>query len=442
MTDTKTDILKSDLEITLNDESFVGIYYHEGKFDIKFPLGYNLDYSQLKTEKEIELQRRKDVLILINSLRHYKTNFISHKEIKDKLENALYNFPLFAYINVYLYYKTHGYYIPKETVYKKSNSGKINWNRTIKQVKPIVSNNNIIYLETIRNKINYNENELIAKINRYCVYQSFLKIGCLFTSKMVKEEKLKESKKTCIKFLTEKIRNTFKSDEINLFTNMKHILEYESNDTNNQEYYYGTTSFHTIWEAMVNDYFGENKKIRETYNPKLRWYDKDGDKITGQSSTLRPDTIVFYPRNSTKPNKIFILDSKYYKGSINLEDGNLPLSESVPKQLVYANWAIKINKQNNNTDVEIYNAFVMPDNLSEETSDSNVRMKYYGFVKPEWLSDEDFLDKSKTYNRIQGIKIDTKDLMKNFTMHNNDDYNKLLRIIEKEVLDTTKYKVD
>lgn len=425
---------------TLNDESFVGVHFLNGKFDFRFPLGFNYvkrpDTSDEKQMKDFYLKSRKDILVLLSVLRNFQTKEIAHKESSDKIENSETNFPIFAYMFVYDYYKKNGYYVPKENIYKVTNSGKVNWNRTVKQTKPIVSNNNIVYLETVRNKINYNENELIAIINRYCVYESFLKIGCLFSSKMVKKENLKISKKACIKVLNDKYNNTFNSDEINLFKNMKKILEAESNDSINQEFYFGTTSFHTIWEGMVNYFFGENKKIREEYNPKLRWFDSSGSKISGQASTLRPDTIAFKYSEETK--KVFILDSKYYKGSVNLDDGNLPLSESVPKQLVYANWAInKVNPKNESQNV--FNAFIMPDNLEGENKPERLKMKYYGFVKPEWLSDEEFKDEKKPYNRIQGIKIDTRDLMENYFQRNKKDFDGLLEIIENEANSMDKY---
>ena len=428
-----TSLEKATLETVLNDEAFVGIHFLNGEFSIKFPLGYHLDeYNQNTNERLLELEKRKDILLLINVLSHYKNEYISHKETDQKLDKKDNLFPIYAYMFVYKFYKKYGYYIPKLNIYKKSTSGKINWNRTIKSQKPIITNGNIVYLDTIRNKTFYDEKELITLINKYCVYQSYLKIGCLFSLKLVKKQQLPISNKSCIRFLKKKIQTTFNNDEINLFKNMIKILEQESNDSDNNEYYFGTTSFHTVFEAMINDYYGENRKIREEYNPKLRWYDKNGQRISKQSSTLRPDTIAFSPKNVNIPEKVFILDSKYYKGSVNLDDGNLPLSESVPKQIVYSNWAI--NKKNNEGK-NVFNAFIMPDDLTNNNDaiyEKGIKVLYYGYVRPEWLSDEEFLDKNKPYNRIQGIKIDTKTLMKNYARRNINDYNALLSLIEKE----------
>ena len=80
------------------------------------------------------------------------------------------DFPLYAYLFVYNRYLKNGYYVPKETIYTKGTNGKINWNRTIKMTKPSINNNNVIYLDFIVRKTNYNENELISVINRFCRY--------------------------------------------------------------------------------------------------------------------------------------------------------------------------------------------------------------------------------------------------------------------------------
>lgn len=437
---TQTEIEKCNFKEVLNDIDFVGIHYLEGKFDISFPLGYRLphnipDKDNYKEYRNYENQKRKDILTLMTVMRQFKNTYVAPNATENNIDNNE-NFPLYAYLEVYSYYKRHGYYVPRETISKKTTSGKINWHRTIKQIEPAVNNGNVVYLETIRNKINYNENELIAIINRYCVYQSFLKIGCLFSGKMVKKENLKVSKTVCKRLLNNKIKSTFDTDLRKLFINMKRILEAESNDNGTQEYFYGTTSFHSVWEAMVDSYFGENKSIKQKYNPHLRWHESKEVRISGQSSTLRPDTIAFLKQGNNE--NVFILDSKYYKGSVNLEDGNLPLAESVPKQLVYASHAINNCK---NKPENVYNAFIMPNDLSgseKATKSDKITAEYYGYVKPEWLSENDFKDKDKPYNRIQGIKIDTKDLMENYSRRNNTDFEAILELIQKEA-DSNKY---
>ena len=69
---------------------------------------------------------------------------------------------------------------------------KINWNRTIKQIRPQIDyNDNIIYLDFITRKTNYNEAELITLIHKYCVHESFSKIGFLFSSFMPQKSPLK-----------------------------------------------------------------------------------------------------------------------------------------------------------------------------------------------------------------------------------------------------------
>ncbi|MBQ5646183.1 MAG: hypothetical protein IIV07_03835, partial [Treponema sp.] len=60
-------------------------------------------------------------------------------------------------------------------------------------------------MDFIVRKTNYNENELISVINRFCVYKSYEKIGCLFFKKKPKNEKIKPNNYLYISTLTKKI---------------------------------------------------------------------------------------------------------------------------------------------------------------------------------------------------------------------------------------------
>ena len=57
-------------------------------------------------------------------------------------------------------------------------------------------NNTSIVTFVVRNG---KADEIIAKINRFCVYESFMKYGCLFTNRLPRKENLKARNKTYIK---------------------------------------------------------------------------------------------------------------------------------------------------------------------------------------------------------------------------------------------------
>lgn len=409
------------IEEALYDDSFVGVHFLDGKFEIKFPLGFNLPSKD--DENLYQLKTRKDTLLLMKVLNHYKTKDKVIRESFERFENNSDPFPIYAYMYIYNYFNKYGYYIPKEVTYKKSTSGKINWNRTIKQTKPIVSNNNVVYLETIRNKISYNENELIAIINRYCVYESFVKIGCLFTNKLPKKQTLKGSKKNYIKFLSAKIQQTFNDQELELFKNMKKILETESNDKSTEEYYFGTTHFNNIWEAMIDDVYGISKSDEDFQHPKIKWHLANDDVRT---LTLKPDTIM---KVANRPNAIYILDAKYYKAG-NDKNASMPGGESILKQLVYAE---QFKRNPKYAGKKLLNAFILP--YDKEKYESGI-IAHQGSTNEEWFTEnykQQHYDSDFDYIKIQAIQMDTKHLMQNHSRATQTIFDELADEIEKGI---------
>lgn len=385
------------------DSDFVGIHFEDGKFKVIFPIGFVPSLSD-------EALLRKEILLLISTLRKFRPNDKSNKTSEFK-ENNLQSFPISSYLFVFSYFMKNGYYRTKEEFYKKSTDGKISWKRTIKQIKPVLNGGNVSYLEFITKRPNYNDDELVSIINRFCVYECFEKIGCLFTSFRPKNPHVRCQKKLFSSFLKRKISETFNDDDRELFKNMLAIIQENDSEGKKSEYFYGTNEFHYVWEKLVDSVFGNIGKD-SNIQPHFYWH------ITEKplKITLIPDTIMF----NRDENKIYILDAKYYRAGNNLNSGALPSAESVPKQLVYAERirTKKIVKPEN-----IYNAFILP-----FESKTQIKIEYFGFVEPDWIDSENI--EKYPYYRIQGIRVDTRFLMQN---HFNDDkiIKNLVGIIEK-----------
>lgn len=387
------------------DSDFVGIHFNDGDFRIVFPIGFT---PSINNEKEL----KKEILLLISVLRHYRPEDKKKKANENEINN-LQNFPLYAYIYVFNYFMKNGYYITKEKIYKKNTTGKINWKRTIKEINPIINNGNVVYLEYITNKINYNDEELITLINKYCVYETFEKIGCLFTSYKPKNPNIKFRERLFKSFLKQKIEQTFNDDDRALFQNMLDIINHVNKDSEKKEYFYGTNEFHIVWEQMIDDVFGDKKKGAK-YHPHIFWNIENNEILT---STLIPDTLMF----DKEQNKAYILDAKYYRAGNNLNVNHLPSTESVPKQLVYAK-RLENNDELKLDGEKIYNAFILP---YESKNTDNI--EYLGWIRPDWVNTNELT--TKPYNRIQGIKLDVKTLMGNH-VSNDKLVQRVIEIIE------------
>lgn len=377
---------------------FVGIKYENESLRINFPLGY----KRASTEEEL----KKDVLNLIgvlSSLSDANESFIENQKIAHK-EDVV--FPIHAYLYLIKDFLTNGYYFEKEVVYTKSSNGK-----TARQVKPLLQDDSVFYTEFITRKVKHNENELISQIHQYCVWESFSKIGWLFSSFVPVKTRIKFNKSLFLSIIKTKLSQTFNEKTMLLFNYMIDVIEFLDKSSESKNFTYGTNEFEYIWESMVDSAFGEKDKTK--YYPHCYW-EIDGkeyssDQLEFKQSALRPDTIMITDKG-TENQKTFVLDSKYYRYGESKQLHHLPMSVSIIKQIAYAEY---IEKKENRGELKhkskaIYNAFIMP----YESKDPSINMKFIGSART------DYKDEDKSYYKIKTILIDTKWLIEN---HNRND---------------------
>lgn len=395
---------------------FVGIKYENESVKINFPLGYKM----ASTEEEL----KKDVLNLIgvlSSLSDANESFIENQKIAYK-ENVV--FPIHAYLYLIKDFLTNGYYFEKEVVYTKSSNGKANWAKTARQVKPLLQDDSVFYTEFITRKVKHNENELISQIHQYCVWESFSKIGWLFSSFVPVKPRIKFNKPLFLSIIKTKLSQTFNEKTMLLFNYMIDVIEFLDKSSETKNFTYGTNEFEYIWESMVDSAFGEKNKKK--YYPHCYW-EIDGkeyssDQLEFKQSALRPDTIMITDKG-TENQKTFVLDSKYYRYGESKQLNHLPMSGSIIKQIAYAEYIE--NKENSgelkHKSKSIYNAFIMP----YESKKADENMKFVGSARTDYKAGD------KSYYKIKAILIDTKWLIEN---HNRDDkmIKELAELIEKK----------
>lgn len=395
-------------------DKFVGLRFVDGKLSIHFPVGYT------KPENADDKQIRLDILNLISVLSSFGTPESLLHQTDIRLKSTQVIFPIHAYLFVINDFLNHGYYRSKEQLYKRAPSGKISWNRTIKQIRPQITNENAVYLEFITHRTNHNEAELITLIHKFCVYESFCKLGFLFSSFVPAKPPIAFNKNLFTSILQAKIAHTFNESELLLFKNMLDIILYFDSSADKDNFIFGTNNFHHIWEQLVDSVYGE--KDKEKFYPKVYWHlnGSKADFSFGNSekrNSLRPDTIMI--QNRGKPEqKIFVLDSKYYQYGATKNPNHLPDSASVVKQLAYAEYI-------DNTEIRsklpedvrffiksgnIYNAFIMP---ADNESPENI-----GYVSAEYVLPQDSEQAEKPYHQIYGILLDIRTLMHSHRPHN------------------------
>ena len=398
-----------------DDDRFVGLRADTEGVEVSFPLGYELS----ETDDDI----RRDILQLfsiLNEFKKEKEGYVSRR----KYDETYYDlFPLNAYMEVILYYMENGYYKELEPMYKTRAMGKIDWSRTIKQQKPLLSLNsdNITYSPVYTNftvKLStLIDDKEITRINQYCVHESFEKIGWIFTSFIPPKSEIPFEKNRFLAVLRTKLSNTNNDVKKRLFRAMIDIIKDKDEKNPNQRIHFGTNSFAYVWEGLIESAFGNVDK--EEYYPKGEWKLKfNKDKPTHE---LRPDTIMCYEGN------FFVLDAKYYRYGDSNNPDYLPSSSSINKQITYGEY-VKL-KEN---DKMVYNAFLMPFNKNKDIFPSQEDFLNIGEAIPQWkyINDEDEKDILE-YERIQGILVDINWLMDNYRNHSTTNIQKLAESIIK-----------
>ena len=70
-------------------------------------------------------------------------------------------------------------------------------------MKPTIQDDEVYYLNFITRRNKINENNMITLIHEYCVYESFLKIGWLFTGALPQPPRIKRNDKLFLSVLKE-----------------------------------------------------------------------------------------------------------------------------------------------------------------------------------------------------------------------------------------------
>ena len=375
----------------IDSDVFVGSKSIKGDIEISFPLGFRISVDESKL--------RRDILLLINVLSRNtdrKDSEINLTESTDEVQ-----LPIQAYLYVINDYFSRGYYKERETVYNTKRQGRINWGRTIKTQQAYMQAGDVFYLDFITQKSNMNENELITLIHEYCVYESFNKMGWLFSSFVPQKPRIGFNKKMFIGVVQKKISETFNDRNKQLFKNMLSILSSLGDQGSANDFRYGTYRFEYIWEKMIDKAYGIKDKI--DFFPRTQWVIND-EKY--DNSYLEPDTIMI------KNGSIYVLDAKYYKYGWSKAPGHLPDSSSINKQITYGEYIAESNKfLYDGNHPKVYNAFLMPYDAYGKAFYTQKNLFYCGTAISDWK----LYSSSKPYEHVVGILVDVKNLMADYT---------------------------
>lgn len=389
----------------IDGDVFVGIQRKGEHYEVNFPLGYHCS--------EDEKGLRKDILSLINVLA--KNTNKKESEIYTGLNrNDSVELPVQAYLFLIKDFFERGYYKERDTNRRIAKRGKIDWSRTIRTQKPLLQDDEAYYLDFVVKKNTINEDELITLVHKYCVYESFERLGWLFTSFVPPEPKTKLNMKMMTAVVSDKLQSTFNDSNRQLFKNMITVIK-SMGDDSQSEFRYGTYRFEYVWEKMIDRAFGIPEK--EEYFPKTMWNLADGRSY--DNAVLEPDSIMLLN------GKVYILDAKYYKYGWSGAPGHLPESTSINKQITYGEYIAEGKKfMRDGEHPIVYNAFIMPYDSIGKKFPTRTPIHYIGSATGDWKSSE------KKYENVIGILMDVKYLMGIDSRMDESEIIKLAELIE------------
>ncbi|CYV75825.1 LlaJI family restriction endonuclease [Streptococcus suis] len=385
-------------------DTFVGIKSElideKHSLTVYFPLGY-------KISQDDELVRN-EIIQLLSVLQDYNDEQSQVASISPEQLLKTVRFPAQAYIRVISDYINNGYYKMSENEFRLGTSGPISWNRTRNQIEPIVTKNGFVFPHYVVRQHNETDKQLITEISKYCVFESYVKIGWLYGMPHVHKPQMTKELSVYKSYLNGMKERATKDRDKQLFSAMLDILNFTNQQDEPEEFYFGTNKFEYIWERLIEATFGNENK--EYYFPRTKWLLHIGSKKT--NNAIEPDTVM------KQNNDIYVLDAKYYKYGVTLNPNHLPESTSINKQISYGEY-IRTNakfEDERKQGMSIYNAFLMPyDSKSKPFNDIDSKYFSIGEAVAEWKNS------TEPYERVQGILVDVKHLISNVVRPNNNE---------------------
>lgn len=392
---------------------FVGIKFENNSVNLFVPQVFRQDEN-----------RKQDLLLFLKSLSIAKSSEKEPVKTGEKVNNEVW--PIDSYLWIIHDYLENGFYYNREKIYSKSNSGKIEWKKTLKQI-PIYSDGNIIYDKLITSKMTAS-NDIVAQTYKLCLKQSLERIGWIFNYNFYVEIQQLFSVNEMINSIRKELNQTF--DDIKKLR-YNHLLKILNNSDGNNlisnAYSYGIENYYYVFETMIDKLFdGLKENEKKKYNPNGYW--QLNNQKAKKASELRPDTIL--KRNGAT----YILDAKMYQYGVTHDVKDLPETQSIQKQITYGDHAYHNHKLH---DTKVRNAFILPYNKKLEifVEDPNTlkyndgNLAYFGQAYTDWRDG----DQQKDYEKVYAFGIDFNYLLRNYKTIDTDIINNLYTVIEERI---------
>jgi len=310
------------------------------------------EISEITKEEKLKLK------VMVKAWRKYQIKH--HNDIKASGEDESPNYNFDVALSIIEDYVNNGLYTEFEKVDKLKKDGKIDFAKTIKKCKSLLTQQGPVYLSYISQVKKMNDEETIRSIQRIVVNSISREIGWLvgFNIQLPIEYGLSVITKKSIYDLNESRNNSFNTRKLKL-TDL--LIEYikctKKENTAVCSNMFVATAYR-FWEEIIFNVFGNltNKEISEQFYVRHAYQNSKDKKKIRVMDPLMPDAIYKDDR------MICIIDAKYYSPN------NYPTNDDISKQFIYAAKAVKSHGEN----YCYKNWFVMPTNKESKVAKQQV----------------------------------------------------------------------
>lgn len=399
--------LETNFIIHKDDKHKVGLFLGKNQLNVVVPKG--MEYY-----KEAHI----DILSKVLSKYHSK------KEQDNVIENDMHSMKvsdstvisLSVLFDIIERYKVDRYYSRKEKHYSKSKGKKIDFKKTMKKYTPFFHEDQYIYNSYIK-KYKTDENHVVKNIHINCVKEICEYLDIFYNNLSIeKNTKFYISKEESIEALKRELQNCYNDNDIRTLSNLIVYLENKGLNNHKFKYFKYSKSFEYIWEDMVDSIFSNIDKKEFYY--KSYWRIEGQSKLK-KNKSARLDCIRIVENEEELD--IYIIDAKYYSYSCKSNEGKLPTTTDINKQIEYKYYVKDLieNKMKYLTKykkINYYNIFILP-------RTTNNILEYFGTAYSEMDEDE----------YIYGLYLDVDFAMNSYLGNKNPKLaiDKLKSLLEK-----------
>lgn len=384
---------------------FVGVFYYGDRVVYVYP-------KYIDSTKTPQLEMKKVIRVLMKY--QGKKNFYSVPEYIEQTEKG----QELSELSIILYllndYAEHGIYIEDEDVDEINGEGSIKWGKTVDLIDPIILDDTPYYTEMYTHRMEDNEWNYCTRLHRFVLSNATKELENLGISDIFNlpyldlsedEEEFFGDAQDILDEIDRELRVQFDDRKVALL----HALElyvrirYKKEDllmrgNGDSLDFFGTRTFHCVWEELINDVYKSQKdielgNIKKKYVPSFQYEYTlpNGLKVTLDRDLPLKDVVEkpiwnitdpasgiigrYLPQKSFIPDYVcfdekcscfYIVDAKYYvprfyqnkKRELRVE--HQPGAEDVAKQYLYYLAYKRLLDGNFIYVPDVRNCFIMP----------------------------------------------------------------------------------